>query len=346
MTSPLWAQVSDLPADLREEPNALKFLEYATFVVWSLSGRRYAPTQTLIEAYDTRDTFRKRGDVYPMFHNGRPYNVYDCESCVCSGCGIMHRTRLRQAPVQHILDVWLDGKFLNRKQYVLLDYSVLGLKTDEACGAECIVVRYAYGTGIPPGGTLAVARLAEELLRASLGQDCSLPERVTSVSRQGMTWALLDPQEFLVDGRTGVYEVDLLLVALNPAKALARPKVFTPDSRRAEIQDIEPPPMSLILEDNDQAFVAGLPATLITRNPLVMSALLVASVAEVPPATVTTRLAGSTSPLDGYWVLSNDKQSASFGLSEYTTAAIPDGTKYLVELNGDFVFSGLLRTFP
>lgn len=346
MTSPLWAHVSDLPEDLQTEPTALSALEYATFVLWSLSGRRYAPMQTLIEAYDTRYTFRKRGEFYPLFHNGKPYNTYDCEDCVCSGCGIMHRTRLRQSPVQHILDVWLDGKLLERCEYVLLDYAVLGLKTDAACGAECIVVRYAYGTGVPPGGTRATARLAEELIRASLGQDCALPERVTSVSRQGMTWALLDPQDFLADGRTGIYEVDLLLTALNPAKALARPKVFSPDTRRAEIQDIESPPMSLILEENDQAFVQGFPTTLITKNTLILNALLSQLNAGSPSVSATTRIKGSVDPLPGFWVLSENKQFASFSILGHNTTKIPDGTTYIVELDGALVFSGLLRTFP
>lgn len=240
-----WAHSLDLDSALVNkfhEDRVRDAMEYASYVLWSLSGRKYNPVQCTIEQYDTTSSLAFGSQVYPMFINGTPYNVSGCSDCPCNRCGVFHRTRLRGYPVHGIVDVWLNGRLLDRSEYVLLDYAVLGLLTPEACGARCLVVKYAFGTGIPPGGRMAAIKLAENLLRASAGEACDLPARVTSVSRQGVTFTLLDPQDFLDKGLTGIYEVDLLLRSLNPAGALKRPRVFSPDLQRAEVRNNPAPP--------------------------------------------------------------------------------------------------------
>jgi hypothetical protein len=44
----------------------------------------------------------------------------------------------------------------------------------------------------------------------------------------------MDPQEFIANGKVGIYEIDLFLAAVNPTKAKKRPKVFLPGATRAE----------------------------------------------------------------------------------------------------------------
>ena len=63
--------------------------------------------------------------------------------------------------------------------------------------------------------------------------ECVLPQRVTPISRQGVSWTLLDPQDFLDNGRTGIYHVDLFLRTVNPDRARLRSRVFSPDLHRA-----------------------------------------------------------------------------------------------------------------
>lgn len=91
-------------------------------------------------------------------------------------------------------------------------------------------VTYTYGA--PPPGYIqtAIDVLATELL-ASDSPTCRLPDRVTSVSRQGLSWTVIDPQEFLDQGRTGIYEVDLAIRTANPGNAKARTRVFSPERR-------------------------------------------------------------------------------------------------------------------
>ena len=64
-----------------------------------------------------------------------------------------------------------------------------------------------------------------------MNADCDLPERVTSITREGVTMALIDPQEFIQEGRTGLYTVDLWLNAVNPNRLLKRATVWSPDMK-------------------------------------------------------------------------------------------------------------------
>lgn len=84
------------------------------------------------------------------------------------------------------------------------------------CGCKQDAVRVYYQTKstLPPGTQGKVIWLAEEYLKASRGQTCSLPERVTSISRQGVSWTMLDPMDFLGVGLTGVGRIDTWLSAV------------------------------------------------------------------------------------------------------------------------------------
>jgi hypothetical protein len=96
-------------------------------------------------------------------------------------------------------------------------------------------VTYTYGTGPPALGRIAAKALADQyILAMSNSDECMLPQRVTQISRQGMSWTLLDPQDFLDKGRTGIYQVDLFLTTVNPDGARLRSRVFSPDIPRGK----------------------------------------------------------------------------------------------------------------
>lgn len=352
--TPLWASVADLPDDLVDHPQvgvqrATEALEFASYVLWSLSGRSYSPANVTTEAYDTRQALSAGTRVYPVFMGGRPYNTTACSKCACSGCGVFHRTRLRGYPVRTVIDVWVDGCLLSPHDYVLLDNSVLGLMNGAVCGAQCLVVKYVWGSGVPPGGKNAAAKLAQELLESARGGDCSLPERVTSVSRQGMSWTLLDPQDFLSEGRTGVYEIDLMLASLNPAKALARPRVFSPDLPRATAYQYAEPPLSLVLEPGDQVVQRGLPARWASNDLGMIEAARAAAddlskKGKTPTAALTTIL-GDNFALAGAWhELTTYSGGVVLDLTADEVGRVWDGMGYRVEdAQGKIVIDGLVR---
>lgn len=87
-------------------------------------------------------------------------------------------------------------------------------------------VRYTYGSPPPAPVVKAIETLSAELLKAIVGdRTCKLPERVTSVTREGLTMALIDPQDFLDKGRTGLVQVDMVLSTYNPGGVRRRAKV-------------------------------------------------------------------------------------------------------------------------
>lgn len=90
-----------------------------------------------------------------------------------------------------------------------------------------IHVRYSYGSPAPEAVEHAITVLKAELDKSLMGDaSCRLPQRVTSVTRQGITMTMLDSQEFLDQGKTGIAEVDAVLRQFNPAQAQRPARVF------------------------------------------------------------------------------------------------------------------------
>jgi hypothetical protein len=52
------------------------------------------------------------------------------------------------------------------------------------------------------------------------------------VTRQGVSFQMFDPQMFINQGRTGIYEVDVFIASVNPGRASKRARVFSPDQPR------------------------------------------------------------------------------------------------------------------
>jgi hypothetical protein len=159
---------------------------------------------------------------------GRVVNVPDA----CARCGCSHLVPLRGVPVIELEDVKVGDRRLRLTEVAILDYSWLSLGDESNCWGSCedVTVTYSYGARPPALGRMAARELANQFIWYATSDDrCSIPERVTSISRQGVSWAMLDPQDFLDDGRTGIYQVDLFLKAVNPERRRMRSRVFTPD---------------------------------------------------------------------------------------------------------------------
>jgi hypothetical protein len=158
------------------------------------------------------------------------------------GCSASSYVQLRSDAVA-ISEVKVDGEVLDPSGYTLFDlgrlYRVGG--SWPCCGNDLTradtepgtwSISYSYGKEPPIGAAAAAEVLACELARAAAGLPCSLPERVTSVARQGVSFNILDPQDFLVGGRTGVYAVDLFLTSANPHRLVGRSAVWWPGRQR------------------------------------------------------------------------------------------------------------------
>jgi hypothetical protein len=247
-------------------PYAQDAVDSASFVLFMLSGRKYSGLHTTTEDYcqiglnDLGLAPYHQG--YPLLPGPSGYQVYpELEYGVltnvmgsgCNSCGCTHLVRLRGAPVLSVASVSLGGGSpVDPGDYKIYDYSYLSTPRSTCCwkGCDDVTVTYTFGAPPPALGRLAAKALADQYILALDGSDeCQLPQRVTSVSRQGMSWTLLDPQEFLDKGRTGIYQVDLFISTVNPSGAKLRARVFSPDIRRGKTpripQAAAPGPMAM-----------------------------------------------------------------------------------------------------
>lgn len=92
-----------------------------------------------------------------------------------------------------------------------------------------VTIDYVYGNPPPQDMQKAIDEFAVNL--DAWGTDaCQFPSRVTSVSREGVSWTILDPQQFLDGGKTGLYWPDLV-ISVYGNKVKARARVFSPEHR-------------------------------------------------------------------------------------------------------------------
>lgn len=208
--------VAGISADI-----ALDCIETATEILYGLSGRKYNGRRFAHELYSCN-----HGGMCGRRAMGYSHNRRDHDPII----------QLRARPVQKILQVSLDstGVILPPALWRLVDSRYLE-PTRAGGWSPCQGVRVTYVYGVEPtrAAKTAALTLAGNLALMHRGSDaCRLPERVTSVSRQNLSFSVLDPQDFLADGRTGLYEVDLFLKTVNPDKARARARVVLPDGPR------------------------------------------------------------------------------------------------------------------
>lgn len=142
--------------------------------------------------------------------------------------------KLPREPITDITGVTIDGTAFTEWD---ADLRHGMLYRSDGCGWDLcqgeISVDYTHGEPPPEGGVQAAVTFAVQLHKGSAGAgDCELPERVQSLTRQGVSMTMLDPQEFLDQGRVGLYSVDVWLRAVNPHGRGERARVYSPDVPR------------------------------------------------------------------------------------------------------------------
>lgn len=148
-----------------------------------------------------------------------------------------------------ITQVKIDGVVVNPARYRVDDYRWL-VYVPESPTAErqawpCCqdlsapdtaedtwVISYAHGTAPPRGGVRSAMELGCQLATAwtpAVAGTCQLPKRVTTLARQGVTMAVLDPMTLYKDGLTGLSGVDLWVASANRGRANRPATVWSPN---------------------------------------------------------------------------------------------------------------------
>lgn len=275
MTNNLWIQPEEL-GDFGYTEFSEEAARVASYLLWAMSGRKFTGETTVTERYTCTLRNNRMGPSTktnsPVLFGGDVFNIPsgdfdEYSELTADGMSPDSRIRLRGRPVTKIHSIRNRlGKILDPSSYYLVDHSTIQIKAGTPwtpCNTE---ITYSYGTPVPIAGKMAARILAIEFARLWGGDDdCALPQRVTSVARQGVSYTILDNQEFIDELRTGVYSIDLFLKTANPDNARRRSKVFSPDQPRARRYT----PKSPVLPANadlDLAIVLDTPATWTTED--------------------------------------------------------------------------------
>ena len=140
--------------------------------------------------------------------------------CGRSACDCGRRIRLPFAPVVEVESLTIGDALVPEANYQLAGDSLyLGADAPDAdvcfdalTGAG-LLVTWTWGQAPPPEGVMAACVFTCELFKACTGQECAIPKRTRTVTRPGISYEALNPQEFLDKGRTGITEVDYFLNA-------------------------------------------------------------------------------------------------------------------------------------
>ncbi len=262
MTSNLWVLPEEM-GDYSYTEFTLEAAQVASNLLWAMSGRKYTGETIVTERYTCTLRNNRMGPsrktTSPVLFGGDVYNIpsgdYDEYSELTSdGLSPDSRIKLRGRPVTRIISMRNRlGQVMDPSSYYLVDHSTIHVKAGTPwtpCNTE---ITYAYGVPVPTAGKMAARKLAIEFARLWAGDEmCELPQRVTSVSRQGVSYTILDQQEFIDELRTGLCEIDLFLKTVNPDNARRKSKVFSPDQPRARKYVAKP---LRLLEDSGKDLV-------------------------------------------------------------------------------------------
>jgi hypothetical protein len=154
--------------------------------------------------------------------------------------------------VTKIVKVKIDGETIPTAEYELRDFKSLvrirptsstipvaryGWPTSQIMDLPdtepgTFSVTYEYGVSPPAAGKLAARRLAEYLLMPQLGDATHYPQRLRSISRQGVSAMVTDVLDLLKEGMLGIYECDLFINSVNPHRNARQAAVWSPDLGR------------------------------------------------------------------------------------------------------------------
>lgn len=242
---PDWAGYTDAQKDLA--------LNIATTVMWAATGRRFGPCELTIrpcqdrgwaEQYRVFPVWWTSGEGFtgpmPFLYGGNWYNACGCGSgCCCRP----HCEVILPGPVSEIVEVLVHGEVVPDTDY-RVDVAEGGyhlVKTTSGCwptcqdfnepadGAHAFAITYTRGPAVPDTVLGATGLLACEVAKGIVGAACALPQRMQSLSRQGVTAEFLVNEIDVDTFQTGIQAVDMVIRAVNPSRRTRPPAIYSPD---------------------------------------------------------------------------------------------------------------------
>jgi len=237
--------------------------EFAAFSIWAATGRKYgACTRTVRPCHRDYDWgygwgggwYWADGTWFPYILNGLWRNCWCGNGSSCRSCQPQCQVYL-VPPVSGIVEVRFSGTgVVDPSTYRVDNWQWLVRQGPAVTGGgatDCWPIQnnfnepvlgplapaddsawsvtYLWGLPVPAVLQRAAGMYACEFAKACLGQACALPQRVTSISRQGVSVTLADVDQLLQNGLTGLVTVDSIIQRFNPYRLTSRMKVVSPD---------------------------------------------------------------------------------------------------------------------
>lgn len=225
--------------------------EYGAFTVWAATGRRFGLCPRTIRPCgmdrspgSTFGYWWSEGTWLPYIFNGVWRNCSGCTGVSNGCCTCQPACQVWLPPKAHsVTEVIVDGDVVDPATYRLDDYQWLVRTHNEstedcwpACqdfnqnsGDDTFFVTYLKGTAVPSILLRAAGELACEWAKACTGADCRLPGRITNIARQGVSISMVNTEELLRNGLTGIFTVDQVIRNFNPHGLSRRLRIDSPD---------------------------------------------------------------------------------------------------------------------
>ena len=236
-----WATNADLTGCHTTSADAAtitRALAAASDLLWRWSGYRWGGIceETVRPCAQNTYLGEDYADWGGLTSWGGPYWLPAWGYCACQAdvhrscaCSLISEVDLGRIPLVSITQVKIDGAVLAAANYRIDDRRWL-VRIDGSswpCCQDLVAAdtatntwsaSFTWGAAPPASGVVAAIDLGYELLQACTGGACSLPERVSSVARQGVNMQFISPEQLGNDGlggiRAGVKSVDLFLSAV------------------------------------------------------------------------------------------------------------------------------------
>lgn len=219
--------------------------DMAVEFLWRWTGKQFGVCEWVVRPCLSRCGGQRPGTYWGRgpFPGGDTYAFpleYVCGQCLGRAeCDCLGGDAFRlPGPVVAVSEIIEDGSVLPSSAYTVSGNAVV--RQDGRNWYRCQDVEdapdapgtwqvtYSRGIEVPVGGQIAAGLLADQFARALCGaSDCSLPQRVQTVTRQGVTVGVLDSFEDVTEGRTGIWLIDSWIASVMAPRA--RSSVITPE---------------------------------------------------------------------------------------------------------------------
>ena len=219
--------------------------DYAALILWAATARQFGLCTVTVRPCGMKPCQDGGAEFFGYEWSSSTWVPYIWQgtwfNCACPGtCCCDPRCQIRlMGPVDSVTEVLIGGIAVDPATYRVDDNHWL-VRTSGECwptcadmdtddGANVLEVTYVRGTTPPPALLRAASTLECEWGKACVGADCRLSNRVTSIARQGVSIEMADPSAVLEDGLTGLWEVDSVILALNPHRRKQRARIWSPE---------------------------------------------------------------------------------------------------------------------